>query len=92
MINLSVKNGEIVADNGQYVASMERQPGETPLSPVERDEYAMLFATSPDLLMSLIKFIKAWNDEADPTTMTRLFNESCQAINKLMQNTNPYTL
>jgi hypothetical protein len=97
MLNLSVQNGEIKSDIGETIAYMERQPGENTLSPIERDGYCMILAAAPDLLTSLIRFTKAWNNEAAPTTMTMLFNEAMQAIDKagatkLMQETKIHAL
>lgn len=81
-IKLSYQTGSIVAENGQIVASMNREAGTTPLNPVERDELAKVFAAAPDLLNALSAFIKAWDNEAAPTMMIRLYNEAQAAIDK----------
>ena len=83
MTNLIFENGEIKSvETGQTVAFINREAGGTPLSPVERDELANVFAAAPETLVCLIKFIKAWNNEAAPTTMIKLYNDACQAITK----------
>ncbi len=47
--DLEYANGSICY-RSQLVAYMNREAGTTPLTPVERDEYAKLFTAAPELL------------------------------------------